>query len=169
LLLFAPLALAWWARRRLEHRYQAYTEPDRHLASGLETAEVLLGRPGLGHVGVERARGRLSDHVDPLSKVLGLSPEVAAGRSIASIGIVAHEVGHAHHDATGYPLLALQQRITLSAAPFIRWGGWFPIGGLVFEATALVGLAGIGFGATALAGLLSVPVECEAAGGRSRR
>lgn len=163
LLLVAPLLVGWVARTRLAHRYELYSrQPNRHFADGLATARHLLTRLGLTHVGIERVRGRLADHYDPLAKVLRLSPEVAAGRSIASIGIVAHEVGHAHQDATGYPLLGLQQKIALYAGPFIRWGGWFLIGGIVFGLPSLVWLAGIGFAAAALAGLLSVPVERDA-------
>lgn len=163
LLLVAPLAVGWVARNRLERRYEVYSrQPNRHFASGIETARVLLHRLGLDHVGVERARGRLSDHFDPFTKVLRLSPEVAKGRSIAAIGIVAHEVGHAHQDATGYPLLALQQQLALWAAPFVRWGGWFLLAGVVFELSTLIWLAGIGFAGAALGGLLSVPVERDA-------
>lgn len=163
LLLIAPLLVAWIAHRRLEERYELFArQPNRHFASGLEAARILLRRLGLVHVGLERAHGRLADHYDPRTRVLRLSPEVARGRSIASIGIVAHEVGHAHQDATGYPLLTLQQVVALYVSPFVRWGGWLLLGGVVFEATSLIWLAGIGFGGAALAGLLSVPVEQDA-------
>jgi Zn-dependent membrane protease YugP len=163
LLLLAPLGLALYANHRLEVRFQRFhARPNRHFASGLEAAEVLLERRGLHGVRVERARGRLADHYDPLAGVLRLSPDVASGRSIAAIGIVAHEVGHADQDATGYPLLALQQRVALYVAPLARFSGWFLLAGLLLGLPVLVVLAGGGLAGAALVGGLSLPVERDA-------
>lgn len=163
LALLAPLALTWYARSRLSQRYNRYQQrANRRFASGLDAARYLLDRLGLRHVGIERAHGRLADHYDPITKVLRLSPEVAGRRSIAAIGIVAHEVGHAHQDATGYPLLALQQRLSLYIAPFARAAGWLALGGIVFGVSSLVLLAGIGVGGAVLVGLVSLPVERDA-------
>jgi Zn-dependent membrane protease YugP len=163
LLLLAPLGLALYANHRLEERFERFhAQPNRHVASGVEAAEVLLDRLGLRGVRVERAHGRLADHYDPLARVLRLSPEVARGRSIAAVGTVAHEVGHAHQDATGYPLLALQQRVALYVAPLARFSGWFLVAGLLFGLPVLVVLAGGGLAGAALVGALSVPVERDA-------
>ena len=57
---------------------------------------------------VERVSGFLSDHYDPRTRVLRLSPEVFDGRSISSVGVAAHEAGHALQHARGY--LPLQWR-----------------------------------------------------------
>ena len=55
--------------------------------------------------------GELSDHYDAAHKVLRLSPKVYAGRSLAAVGIAAHEAGHAIQDATRYPGLVVRSKI----------------------------------------------------------
>ncbi len=163
LLLVVPLGLSWYARSRMMHRFEVYhARGNRYFASGLEAARLLLARLGLANVTVERAHGRLADHYDPWTNTLRFSPEVAAGRSIASVGIVAHEIGHAHQDATGYPLLKLQQRVALYVSPLTRWSGWFLLAGVLFTVPSLVILAGIGMGGAVLVGALSIPVERDA-------
>lgn len=162
-LLGVPFVVAWVAHRRVLRRFEAYDgQPNRFFASGFEAARVLVRRLGLRGVRVELARGRLADHYDPRGRVLRFSPEVAEGRSVASIGIVAHEVGHAHQDATGYPLLRLQQRLALYVEPWARWSGWFLVGGVLLGEVALVALAGVGLAGAVLVGALSVPVERDA-------
>ena len=44
---------------------------------------------GLTDVGIEEAQGFLSDHYDPRSKTLRLSPDVYDGRSVASVAVAA--------------------------------------------------------------------------------
>ena len=57
-------------------------------------ARELLDKAGLYDVPVERIGGHLSDHYDPRSRVMRLSPEVYSGRSIAALAVAAHETGH---------------------------------------------------------------------------
>ena len=66
-------------------------------------------------VRIEVTEGFLSDHYDPSYKVLRLSPDVYQGRSLAALGIAAHEAGHALQDATGFPSLEA------SATASSRW------------------------------------------------
>ena len=73
--------------------------------TGAEAAQTLLRANGLSNVRVEGVKGRLGDHYDPSKKILRLSPEVANTPSVAALGIVAHEVGHAVQDKTGYAFL----------------------------------------------------------------
>lgn len=63
--------------------------------NGAQMAETILHNAGIYDVSVECVQGHLSDHFDPTKKVVRLSPEVYNGTSIASIGIAAHECGHA--------------------------------------------------------------------------
>ena len=157
------ILLALWASWRVR---AAYAEASRLAptsgASGAETASAILDQFGLRGVRVEETYGFLSDHYDPAGKVLRLSPEVFAGRSLAALGIAAHEAGHAIQDGTGYPLLRLRNAIV----PLASIGGnlsWVLIvlgfalawGGLVW--------AGIGlFSATVLFQLVNLPVEFDA-------
>ena len=75
-------------------------------------------RSGLQNVGIEQTPGHLSDHYDPRSKVLRLSGDVYHGRSMASVGVAAHEAGHAIQDAHGYAPLIIRN----AAVPAANFG-----------------------------------------------
>ena len=72
--------------------------------SGEEVALMILQHNGLAGVPVNPSPGGpLSDHYDPRNRTVNLSQEVYSGRSVASVAIAAHEVGHAiqHEKAYG--------------------------------------------------------------------
>ena len=91
---------------------------------------------------IEEVSGHLSDHYDPRAKVLRLSPDVYHGRSLAALGIAAHEAGHALQDASGYSLLKMRNAIV----PLASVGGnltWILImAGMFMQSFNLI-LAGI--------------------------
>src|SRR5262245_45665117 len=83
--------------------------------SGFGAARALLDAAGLHDVQIEPIPGHLSDHYDPRDKVLRLSNDVFNGRSLAAVGIAAHEAGHALQDANGYiPLVVRNMAVPLS-------------------------------------------------------
>ena len=113
-MLFAlpALLLAMWAQSRVRSAYAKFMRvPSRRGLSGAQAAQRLLQARGLAHVGVRDARGDLTDHYDPRSKTLHLSQGVSRSSSIAALSIVAHEVGHAVQDQTGYGPLKLRSGI----------------------------------------------------------
>ena len=140
---YAPLASAWGA-------------------SGCVAARRLLDAAGLYYVDVERVPGDLTDHYDPSTKTLRLSDSTFAGRSVAALGVVAHEVGHAVQDAVSYVPLRLRQGLVPVAGFGSNLGYLLFVGGLVMQATALaiVGLAL--FSSAALFALVTLPVELNA-------
>ena len=69
--------------------------------TGAQVARAILDNAGLQDVAVERTNGLLTDHYDPLSRTLRLSPEVHDTPSVAAVGIAAHETGHALQHAPG--------------------------------------------------------------------
>lgn len=79
--------------------------------TGAQAARKLLDRAGLHHVDVVQTGGFLSDHYNPMSKQLVLSPDVFQGSSVASIGIAAHEAGHAIQDAENYGPLRMRSSL----------------------------------------------------------
>src|SRR5690348_14084886 len=109
-LFLAPaMLLAMWAQWRVR---SAYAEASRiGAASGLSGAqaahEVMRAGQVIG-VEIEPVQGFMTDHYAPRGKVLRLSPEVFAGRSLAALGIAAHEAGHAMQDARHYAPLAIR-------------------------------------------------------------
>ena len=76
--------------------------------SGAETAERILQFRGIRDVQIIPADGMMGDHYDPLKKVIALTPDVYEGRSTASVGIAAHECGHAIQHQMAYGPLQLR-------------------------------------------------------------
>jgi Zn-dependent membrane protease YugP len=163
-LFLAPgILLAMWAQWRVHSAYaQAKQIPSQSGYSGAEAADALLHRAGVSDVAIEPVEGFLSDHYVPGQRVLRLSPEVYAGRSLVSLGIAAHEAGHALQDATRYPLLVLRNGLV----PLAGIGGnlaWIIIMvGFVMSSFNLI-LLGIGaFSLTVVFQLVNLPVEFDA-------
>jgi uncharacterized protein len=133
--------------------------------SGAEAARHLLSYGNLHQVTLEGAQGRLSDHYDPRSQILRLSPAVSQGKSIASLAIAAHEIGHALQDNEDY----LPLRFRAAIVPAVNIGsnlGWILILiGLFIRGAFGTQLAWIGVAAFALGAVFSLatlPVELNA-------
>jgi Zn-dependent membrane protease YugP len=135
--------------------------------TGAQAARTILDSNGLQNVMVERVGGTLSDHYDPRSDTLRLSPDVYDGPSLASVGVAAHEAGHALQDAKHYAPLKLRTAMV----PTVQIGSW--LGPIIFMVGLfLTGASGAGetiawlgliiFGATAIFALVTLPVEFDA-------
>ncbi len=79
--------------------------------SGKQAARYILDANDLRDVPIEMTPGHLSDHYDPRARVLRLSPEVYEGKSISSVGIAAHEAGHAIQHSEAYIPLTFRNQI----------------------------------------------------------
>lgn len=79
--------------------------------TGADVAKMLLQQNGIYDVQVEHIKGNLTDHYDPIKKVLRLSDAVYGSRSIAALGVAAHETGHAVQHAKGYVPLKIRSAI----------------------------------------------------------
>lgn len=130
--------------------------------SGAEAARRLMQFGALYGVRIEGSSGRLSDHYDPRSKILRLSPGVYGGDSVAALAVAAHELGHAVQDREGYTPLRLRSAIV----PAVNIGstlGWiFIIVGLVLNFTPLAWIGLLIFSGGALFALATLPVEFNA-------
>lgn len=168
-LLFAlpALLLAFYAQWRVRSTYEKYSRKPNHRGiSGYEAARILLRSAGLDYIRVEEVQGKLSDHYDPKRDILRLSQGVARSRSVASLGIVAHEVGHAMQDAGKYVPL----RARSGLVPIVRIGSW--LGPIIFFAgfflsgfTGSTMIAWVGlflFAGTVVFALITLPVEFNA-------
>jgi len=157
------LLLGFWAQIKVKGAIQKYSKI-RTLTgySGADVARRMLDSNGLRDVKIEETRGFLSDHYDPSSKTLRLSPENYRGNSVAAAGIAAHESGHAlQHQENYFPLT-----IRSAMVPSVQIGSW--LGPIIFIAGLLlnwINLAWVGiflFGASALFALVTLPVEFNA-------
>ena len=158
------LLLAFWAQMRVRSAYSKYLRvPNARGMTGLEAAQHLLQSQGLGDIQIEGIPGELSDNYDPRNKTLHLSQGVANGRSVASLGIVAHEVGHAVQDQTGYGPMRLRAGIV----PMVQVGAWlgpiiFFVGLVLFNSPDLAAVGLILFSLSAVFALITLPVELNA-------
>ena len=108
-LLIPALLLSLYAQAKVSSTFRKYSSV--RSASGLtgaETAQRLLWAAGITDVRIERVRGNLTDHYDPSHRVLRLSESVYDSRSLAAVGVAAHETGHAVQHAVGYGPLVLR-------------------------------------------------------------
>ncbi|MEZ6047030.1 MAG: zinc metallopeptidase [Planctomycetaceae bacterium] len=155
------MLLAMWAQYKVKSTYHAASQVPARL-SGAAAARYILDREGLQSVGIEQTEGMLSDHYDPRAKVLRLSREVYAGNSAASVGIAAHEAGHALQDAHRYAPLVIRN----IAVPAAQFGSSFAIilfiAGLLLHITGLIWLGIIGFAGVLFFQLINLPVEFDA-------
>jgi len=162
------ILLAIWAQVKVKSAYaNANQLRARSGLSGAETAQRILNAYGITNVAIEPAQSFLGDHYDPKRKVLRLSPDVYQGRSLASLGIAAHEVGHAIQDAAGYGPLAIRNGLVPMAS--IGSGLSFALifAGLVLSTIVpgahLLAVAGLGlFGVFVVLQLVNLPVEYNA-------
>ena len=103
----------YWVRSSYARSMQ---EPAK--MSGFAAARQILDSAGLTQVEIQQSPGFLSDHYDPRQRVLRLSSEVYHSRSMAAVGIAAHEAGHALQHAQGY----LPLKVRTAAVPAASFG-----------------------------------------------
>lgn len=138
--------------------------------TGARVARQILDSNGLYDVVVEETQGFLSDHYDPRSRTLRLSPEVARVPSVAAVGVAAHEAGHALQHARGYVPLQIRSLMV----PAVQFGSnlapWIIMGGILLEALlrlSSLGMAVAWFGVALYAvvaafSIVTLPVELDA-------
>ena len=164
LLFAAPaLLLGLYAQMRVKRAYARYSKVGTlRRISGAQVARRLLDAQGLSQVRVERTKGFLSDHYDPRTQVLRLSPDVHDGTSVSAAGIAAHEMGHALQDANKYAPLTLRSAMV----PSVQFGSW--LGPMIFFLGYLINLTGLAWlgvillSATVVFALVTLPVEFDA-------
>jgi Zn-dependent membrane protease YugP len=152
-----------WAAARVRSTFHRYSRVGvRSGLTGAQAARAVLDAAGIGGVRIEAHRGFLSDHYDPRSKTLRLSPDVHAGRSVSAVAVAAHEAGHAIQDATAYAPLAIRSGLVpLTQLGSHLWSLLFFLG-LVVHSTGMV-YAGIAlFSLIVLFQLVTLPTEFNA-------
>lgn len=112
IILIPGLLLAMYAQAKVSSTYNRYKEITSHSGyTGAQFARKMLNDNGLYDVTITQISGRMSDHYDPRANQVRLSAEVYNGTSIASLGIAAHEVGHAVQHATNYFPLTIRNLV----------------------------------------------------------
>lgn len=129
--------------------------------SGPEVARRIMQTAGL-NVSLEVTPGELSDHYDPMSHTVRMSPSVAQTNSVASMAIVAHELGHAQQHQENSPLIAARSFLlpAVQISPTLSYG--LIIGGLLLNLAGLAWLGVAVFAVSVIFMLLTLPVEIDA-------
>jgi Zn-dependent membrane protease YugP len=128
--------------------------------TGAEAARRLLESQGVTDVTIEQVAGFLSDHYDPTSKTLRLSPAVYGAQSLSAIGVACHEAGHALQHAQSYAWLGLRTAL-VPATQFGSYGSYiFIMLGMFFHPLMLVGV--ILFTLVVAFSIVTLPVEWNA-------
>ena len=156
-----PLLLGFYAQWKVKSTFASMSEIPARM-SGAEAARRMLDAGGLQSVGIEPVQGHLSDHYDPRSKVLRLSPEVYGGRSMSALGVACHEAGHAFQDAKQYAPLVIRNMAVPAAGFGGNVGPMLALGGLMFQWPPLLLLGIIVFAAAVLFQVVNLPVEFDA-------
>ncbi len=165
-LLIPGFILGIYAQIRLSSTYSRYSRIGlRSGLSGAEAAREILDNAGLSNVPVEEINGHLTDHYDPGKRALFLSAENYEGRSVAAVGVAAHEAGHAlQHQAAYAPLQLRTTLVPFTQIASMAWMGLFVLGlilGGAFFAKFIWVAVGI-FAVTTFFQLVTLPVEFDA-------
>jgi Zn-dependent membrane protease YugP len=130
--------------------------------TGAAAARHILDSAGATDVEIEPMQGHLTDHYDPRTKVLRLSQAVYGDRSLAAVGIAAHEAGHALQDAQGFSLMAIRNAAVGVANIGSGFGLFVFMIGLGFALKPIAWLGIALFAGTVFFQLVNLPVEIDA-------
>ncbi|MBK8736065.1 MAG: zinc metallopeptidase [Saprospiraceae bacterium] len=154
-----------WVSNRLQSKFKQYSEVRlRSNMSGKDVAEKMLSFYNIRDVKVIEGQGYLSDHYNPLTKTVALSPEVYQGRSVSAAAVAAHECGHAVQHDTAYAMLKLRSaivpvvKVASMASQFLLMFAFM----LANTFPSLLLITIIAFAITCLFSIITLPVEFDA-------
>ncbi|MEM0992006.1 MAG: zinc metallopeptidase [Bacteroidota bacterium] len=150
---------------RLKAKFKKYSRvPISSGMSGREIAAAMLRHYGINDVQIVQGKGMLTDHYNPQTKTVSLSPAIYQGQSVMAAAVAAHECGHAVQHATAYPMLQTRSRLV----PFVQVASglqqYLLFAVLMFASTnpTLLLITIAAFGVTTLFAFVTLPVEFDA-------
>lgn len=161
--LIPAIILAIWAQALVSQRFTYYSKVRSTFGiTGAELARRLLDNSGLYDIKIETIPGQLTDHYDPRAKVVRLSQATYNNSSIAALGVVAHEIGHALQHAKNYAPLVVRNAF----APVASFGSYFSwvifFMGILFWSPTMIRFGIVLFSLVVLFTLITLPVEFDA-------
>ena len=155
--------LAMYAQFKLSATYNHYVRVGLNSGlTGAEAARTILDRAGLRNVPINQVRGHLTDHYDPRKRALFLSEENYHGRSVAAVGVAAHEAGHALQHQAAYAPLHIRMSLVPVANIASQAAFWILLAGVVLQMSGLLWAAVIAFAVVTLFQVVTLPVEYDA-------
>lgn len=131
--------------------------------TGADVAQKMLQSAGISDVGVQQISGDLTDNYNSRTKVLSLSQSVYDVKSVAAVGVAAHECGHAIQDQKSY--VPLKVRAALVPAANLGSSAAIPliiIGVVMGNIPWLINLGILCFSLAFLFQVVTLPVEFNA-------
>lgn len=163
--MFVTMTVSMYAHFKVQHEYHKYSKVISNSGmSGENAANKVLKGNDITGVTIGHVKGELNDYFDPSSNIINLSDNVYYGKSISSIGVAAHEAGHAVQHAKGYMPIKIRQAIvpisqfgSSISIPLVIIGLLLPV-----QYSFIVNLGIILFTAAVLFQLVTLPVEFNA-------
>lgn len=163
LILIPAIIFSLYAQTKIQATFNKYMRMyTRNGLTGAEAARKVLDRNGLYDIPVEITPGRLSDHYDPASRTLRLSKDVYYGNTVSSVGVAAHEAGHAIQHRTGYAPLFIRNSLVPVANIGSSLSWVLLVIGLVLSYPTLVSIGIYMFCAVVVFQVITLPVEYNA-------
>jgi uncharacterized protein len=166
IIFLGTLALSLIAQFLVSHAYSKYSQvPAASGLTGAQVAQRILETNGITDVSIQMIPGKLTDHYDPRTKTLNLSEGNYTGRSVAAIGVSAHECGHALQHQRGYQPLEWRMAavgVTRFASSLIFW---IPMLGIFLHIISIktsITIVALAWGILMLFQLVTLPVEFDA-------
>ena len=171
IILIPAIILSIYAQIKVQTNYKKYSQitSEKNL-TGKEVANLILNASDIKDVQIIEIEGELTDYYDSKKKVLALSKGNYNSASIASLGVTAHECGHAIQDKTGYvpnKIRNIVVRVYNIASkllmPILIIGFMFDFLFLIPKIANIILISGIAvFGLSMLFNLITLPVEFNA-------
>ena len=150
---------------RLKSKFTKYSKVGlSNGMSGAEVAQRMLHHYGIQDVQIVRGQGMLTDHYNPQTKTVSLSPPVYDGRSVAAAAVAAHECGHAVQHDTAYSMLQMRSALVPFVSVAARAQQWLLLLAFLMlnQFPQLMLITIIAFAATTLFSFITLPVEFDA-------
>ena len=163
ILVLPCILFAFWAQAKVNGTFNRFSRvTNRRGITGAQAAEAVLRQNGVTGVRIEYVAGKLTDHFDPRTNTIRLSAGVYSSTSVASVGVAAHEAGHAVQYAIGYSPMKLRAAII----PITQFGSMaaFPLilVGLFLNSSVFIDIGILAFALATVFQLVTLPVEVNA-------
>ena len=165
ILIVLAIGISFWAQSQVQNKYAHFSKvPTENGINGYQVARRILDSKGLQNVDIQVSqRGLLSDHYDPKTNTVNLSPKVYNDSTVASVAVAAHEVGHAIQYAENYSFVGIRNML-LPATIVSSYRGWVAImiGLFSYSLDFLFWIGLMMIGVLALFQLVTLPLEFNA-------
>jgi Zn-dependent membrane protease YugP len=165
------IILGIYAQIKLMSTYSKYSKISTARGlTGAAAARAILDQAGLNDVSVNEIPGQLTDHYDPTKRALFLSTDIYNGDSLASVGVAAHESGHAiQHQEAYAPLQIRMALVPITNFASFAWSGIILLGFIMGQFRMFFGIAILIFAIISIFQLVTLPVEFDASSRAKKR